>query len=160
VSALAKLPCQVCGRELALRRDGLVKPHKYARGLGQEADYCNGTGYRHDRWPVGQRLQHHTGSIWEIAEDRRGQHGDYLIRCVEGSWLEPATGKEMVAHGEYMHRHGWTPITDDCTCGCAFGRHNHRVAGSPCLDCEEPFECSGYDMDVLPSQAAEKRGKS
>lgn len=150
MSALAKLPCQVCGRRLALTRDGLVKPHKIGT---TERVACRGVGYRHARWPVGQRLQHHTGSVWEVVEDRGGQYDDYLIRCVEDEEM-------VITHGEYMHRHGWTPIRDDCTCGCSFGRHNHRVAGSPCLDCEEPFECSAYDMDLLPSPAAEKRGKS
>lgn len=152
---MAKLPCQVCGRPLALSRDGLVKPHKIGT---TERSPCRGVGYRHARWHVGQRLQHHTGSIWVVAEDRGGQYGDYLLRCVEATRLEGPKGKESVAHGEYMHRHGWTPINDDCMCGCAFGRHNHRIAGAPCRDCEEPYECSGYEPDF--PRTAQKRGKS
>lgn len=75
-----RLPCQVCGRSLSVRHDGLVKPHKRRRG----GDYCQGTGYRHARWPEGQRLRHHSGDLWEVVEDQGGQYGDYVMRCIAG----------------------------------------------------------------------------
>jgi hypothetical protein len=110
-----RLPCQVCGRMLTVQRDGLTKPHKRTRG---SEDYCSGTGYRQARWPVGQRLRHHAGSVWVVEEDRGGENGNYLIRCPDGQkspwrdeWIEEP-GKTIVAHGEYMHRHGWTPIEE------------------------------------------------
>lgn len=105
----SRLPCQVCGRSLAVRNDGLVKPHKPPGVSGKYYSNCRGTGFRHARWPVGQRLMHHSGSVWRVDEDRG--NGDYLVRCVDtsraishGEW-----GREMVAHGEYLHRDGWTP---------------------------------------------------
>jgi hypothetical protein len=54
--------------------------------------------------------------VWEVVEDRASSRwGDYVIRCVVGTvregWLGgEEAGKSMVAHGEYMHRHGWTPV--------------------------------------------------
>lgn len=155
------LPCQVCGRRLSLRRNGLVKPHKAPGSRGWEADNCQGVGYRHERWSVGQRLQHHSGSVWVVVEDRGGQYGDYLIRCVVGqrsydgdSWIE-AVGNELITHGEYMHRHGWTPVEDNCMCGCTFSGHDHRRHGTPCRYCEDS-ECSGYEPDLfVPDQLAQ-----
>lgn len=105
--ATERLPCQVCGARLVPRADGLAPSHRGGR--------CPGRGYRLARWPVGQRLRHHAGSEWEVVEDRGGPLGDYLIRCVVGTkregWIGgEEAGREMVAHGEYMHRHGWTPV--------------------------------------------------
>lgn len=97
------LPCQVCGRSLATRPDGLVKPHKQRRGA---EDNCRGAGYRHARWEVGQQLQHHSSGVWEVFDDVGGEYGDYWIRCLSGS----EKGRNLMAHGEYMHRHGWTPV--------------------------------------------------
>lgn len=106
-------PCQVCGRWLNARRDGMVKPHKAPRTYEPYA-YCRGTGYRHARWEVGQKLRHHTGMIWEVIEDRGGQWGDYLIRCLSipafGVSRYEKVGREMVTHAEYMHRHGWEAL--------------------------------------------------
>ena len=153
---LKRLPCQVCGRALTLRRDGLVKPHKRRKGLGWDADYCRGTSYRHVRWSVGQRLQHYSSGVWIVIEDRddRSEWGDYLIRCIDtlGALSREEMGREMVTHGEYMHRHGWTPIEDDCLCGHGFDRHDHRRIGAPCRDCDEPLECSSYEPDFPASQ--------
>lgn len=111
--ATAKLPCQVCGKPLTPRRDGLARPHgRYGQ--------CRGVGYRLARWSVGQRLRHHTSGVWEIVEDIGGRYGDYLIRCVvgqrsswrKGEWIEEP-GRTLTAHGEYMHRHGWTPAPSE-----------------------------------------------
>ena len=90
-------------------RNGLAKPH------GRHGN-CPGAGYRLARWPVGQLLRHHAGSVWEVIDDdgprTRPWSPDYRLRCVVGSpWGNSETkGKEMTTHGEYMHRHGWTPI--------------------------------------------------
>src|ERR1700761_9438286 len=159
--ASKRLPCQVCGRRLTLRRDGLVKPHKHPNCPGWEADNCDGVGYRHARWPVGQHLRHHAGSVWTVVEDRGGRYGDYLIRCVIGTkrrgWIGgEEAGRETVAHGDYMHRHGWTPIDDVCLCGHGFDCHDHRLINAPCRDCEEPYECSNYEPDLTtPTQHEE-----
>jgi len=111
--ASGRLPCQVCGRQLVPLRDGTSRGHTpVRRGTGgMDGARCKGSGYRLARWPIGQHLQHHTGSVWRIVGDR-GRDGDYLIRCVQESWLEGPSGKEMTVHGEYMHRHGWTPLTE------------------------------------------------
>lgn len=101
-----RLPCQVCGRWLTTRRDGLTKPHKAPGSRDEPHDYCVGTGYRHARWEVGQMLRHHAGDRWLVEANIGGTWGDYRIRCVAGR----EAGRVMVAHGEYMHRHGWTPI--------------------------------------------------
>lgn len=159
---LKRLPCQVCGRRLTLRRDGLVKPHKAPGSRGWDSDYCRGTGYRHDRWRAGQRLQHHSSGVWVVVEDRDAstEWGDYLIRCIDtgGALSLEEFGREIVAHGEYMHRHGWTPVDDDCLCGHGFDRHDHRRHGS-CRDCEEPHECSSYEPDlVVPLPLEPARG--
>lgn len=109
----ARVQCQVCGRALVPLSDGTSRNHTPRRGL---EGYCKGSRHRLARWPVGQRLRHHGGSVWEVVEDRGGRWGDYLIRCVVGQrslwreeWLEEP-GREMVTHGEYMHRDGWRPI--------------------------------------------------
>lgn len=108
-----RLPCQVCGRSLVPLSDGTSRNHNWRHG---SEDYCQGSRHRLERWPVGQQLRHHGGSVWEVIEDRGGRHGDYLVRCVVGQrsmwreeWVE-APGREMVTHGEYMHRDGWRPI--------------------------------------------------
>lgn len=112
--ANVRLPCQVCGRSLVPLKDGTSRNH--VRHPGAE-DYCQGSGYRLARWSVGQRLRHHGGSVWVVREDRdrSSRWGDYLLLCIVGTrswsgdgWLEEP-GKMLVAHGEYMHRHGWTP---------------------------------------------------
>jgi hypothetical protein len=107
-----RLPCQVCGRRLVPLRDGTARRHGRYGG-------CKGSGYRLARWRVGQRLVHHGGSVWEVADDRGGPDGDYLIVCVNGQrslfhneWIEKP-GQARVTHGEYMHRHGWRPVTPD-----------------------------------------------
>lgn len=103
-----RLPCQVCGRQLVPLKDGTARPHRHHRSYSGR---CQGSGYRMARWEVGQRLRHHAGSVWEVIEDRGGRYGDYLIRCVASSpWPKSEqAGNETVTHGEYMHRHGWTP---------------------------------------------------
>ncbi|HSC20710.1 MAG TPA: hypothetical protein VLC07_03190 [Solirubrobacterales bacterium] len=113
-----RLPCQVCERPLVPLKDGTSRRHTPGRPGNGGGEYarCPGSGYRLARWPVGQRLWHHTTGIWEIVEDRADStpYADYLIRCVkpttgyDGNPMEPV-GKDLVAHGEYMHRHGWTP---------------------------------------------------
>lgn len=107
-----RLPCQVCGKHLTQRRDGLAKPHgRYGR--------CRGVGYQLARWKVGQQLVHHAGSTWEIVEDIGGRWGDYRARCVAapdypwGQRNDDEEGAERVLHGEYLHRHGWRPLPLD-----------------------------------------------
>lgn len=39
--------------------------------------------------------------------------------------------------------------SEPCTCGCAYDRHDHQRLGAPCLDCEEPNECAGYETDAV-----------
>lgn len=106
-----RLPCQVCGRLLVTQRSGLTRAHK-APGASEPYAYCQGTGYRQARWPVGQRLRHHSGSEWVVDEDRGGRYGDYIVRCVDVSRAvnDRERDRVMVAHGEYMHRHGWEPV--------------------------------------------------
>jgi hypothetical protein len=61
-------------------------------------------------------LRHHSEGVWEIAEDREksSRWGDYLLRCVARSGISGGEiGKELVTYGEYMHRHGWTPVAVD-----------------------------------------------
>ena len=110
-----RISCQVCGRRLVPLADGTSRNH-YPRPGRQFEDYCQGSRYRLARWPVGQHLRHHGGSVWIVEADLGGSHGDYRLRCVIGSrafdgdrWLEPP-GKTMGVHGEYVHRHGWTPV--------------------------------------------------
>lgn len=99
-----RLPCQVCGRPLTTRPDGLTRDH---RAPGQEPyGRCRGAGYRHARWEVGQRLAHHSSGIWVVFADVGGDYGDYWIRCLSGSEKD----RDLMAHGEYMHRHGWSPV--------------------------------------------------
>lgn len=114
-----RLPCQVCGRLLVALKDGTSRPHTPHRAGtgGGEYHRCSGSGYRLARWPIGQKLRHHTTGIWEIVEDRTDStpYADYLVRCInptlgfDNKPMEPV-GKTLTAHGEYMHRHGWTPV--------------------------------------------------
>lgn len=62
-----RLSCQVCGRRLVPLKDGTSRNHVARPGA---EDYCQGSGYRLARCPVGQRLRHHGGSVWEVVEDR------------------------------------------------------------------------------------------
>lgn len=105
-----RIQCQVCGRPLVPLRDGTSRYHtRSRRGSGA---HCQGSGHRLARWPVGQRLRHHAGSVWEVVGSG-GQGADYRLRCVVGTpgWAGGETeGSEMVAHAEYMHRDGWRPI--------------------------------------------------
>ena len=115
--AVSRLPCQVCDRMLSPLKDGTSRPHTPGRAGtgGGEYHRCSGSGYRLARWEVGQRLHHHAGSVWVVMEDRRGHGyggGDYLLECVIGTTRPGVVGgeekgKTEVAHGEYMHRHGW-----------------------------------------------------
>jgi hypothetical protein len=99
--------CQVCQRMLRPLKSGLHRSHKPHR-YGEPYSRCQGSGYRAERWPVGQKLWHHSGDLWEIVEDRGGRWGDYYLRCLRGR----EKGREMVGHGEYMHRHGWEAADD------------------------------------------------
>jgi hypothetical protein len=103
----SRIPCQVCGRRLVPLKDGTSRnhhPRRYGRGVEQfDRSYCQGSGHRLARWPVGQLLFHHSGDLWQVAEDRGGQWGDYWLKCLHGREKD----REMLAHGEYMHRHGW-----------------------------------------------------
>lgn len=112
-SLTRQIACQVCGRKLVPLKDGTSRRH-YAdrRRPGQDAydrSHCRGSGYRLARWPVGQELYHHSGDRWLVVEDRGGTYGDYWLRCLVGR----EQCREMVAHGEYMHRHGWMPCPPD-----------------------------------------------
>lgn len=98
-----RVKCQGCGRLLVPLRDGTARNHSTRRGSGYR---CPSSGYRLARWTVGQKLRHHTSGIWVIDADLGGEYGDYEVRCLTGV----EKGRVMVAHGEYMHRHGWTPI--------------------------------------------------
>lgn len=104
-----RLPCQVCGRRLAPLVDGTSRPH-FARRKRHaddwDRDYCRGAGFRLARWEPGQQLRHHSGDLWQVVEDRGGLYGTYWLRCLAGREKD----REMAGHGEYMHRHGWTPI--------------------------------------------------
>lgn len=96
-----RVKCQGCHRMLVPLRDDTARAHNNRRDDGHR---CPSSGYRLPRWPVGQRLHHHSGDLWVVDEDRGGAWGDYLLRCLAGR----EKGRVMVAHGEYMHRHGWT----------------------------------------------------
>lgn len=111
-----RVKCQCCGRMLVPLKDGTSRRHFSGRKRhvdDWDRDSCRGSGFRLDRWPVGQRLRHHGGSVWEVVSDFGGPHADYGILCVVGTWNgrygEPE-GKAQKVHGEYMHRHGWTPV--------------------------------------------------
>lgn len=97
--------CEVCGRVVQVLRDGTCRPHKPPGHHGWDADHCQGSGYRQARWPVGTLLRHHSGDLWEVDADLAGttRWRDYHLRCLAGR----EKGREMSAHGEYMHRHGW-----------------------------------------------------
>lgn len=104
-----RMPCQVCGRTLAVRRDGTTKPHN---ARSRNGHHCQGSRYRHARWPVGQQLVHHAGSVWEVVADLGAWGGAYRLRLVSnppGDWRTPEGEPGMVRtfHGEYMHRDGW-----------------------------------------------------
>ena len=112
------MPCQVCGRLLVPLRDGTSRSHTPRRAGtgGGEYNRCPGSRYPLARWTVGQRLIHHTGMIWEVVEDQGGPYGNYLIRCVDLNGHDSryeSVGREMVAHGEYLHRHGWWAAPPD-----------------------------------------------
>jgi hypothetical protein len=106
--------CQVCGRMLVPLKDGTSRSHipgsrRRRNPDGFDREYCQGAGYRLARWQPGQRLRHHSGDVWVIEEDQGGMWGDYLMHCLDGR----ERGRTMVAHGEYMHRHGWTALPRD-----------------------------------------------
>lgn len=105
----SRVVCQVCLRPLVPLTDGTARNH--VRRPGAE-DYCGGSGHRLARWPVGQRLRHHAGSVWEVTGDAGGVD-DYLLVCVVGTpgWAGgEKQGKRMTVHAEYMHRDGWREI--------------------------------------------------
>jgi hypothetical protein len=111
----SRLKCQVCGRMLAAKSDGTSWNHysyRYpATIVRADRSYCPGSGFQLARWKPRQQLRHHSGDIWEVVGTSGPGlvGGDYFIRCVSGR----EAGREMVAHGEYMHRHGWTPLPRD-----------------------------------------------
>lgn len=109
-----RIQCQVCGRALVPLADGTSRYHNTTKRRGHES-YCAGSRHRLARWPVGQKLRHHAGSLWEVVEDQGGRWGDYLLRITwKPDWInERPVGTTMVAHGEYMHRDGWRPIDAD-----------------------------------------------
>jgi hypothetical protein len=110
--------CQVCGRSVQVLRDGTSRAHKRRSNTRDIwADYCSGSKHRVALWPVGQRLRHHSGDLWEITAanlpgDGKWHNGslempgDYLLRCLAGR----EQSREMRAHAEYLHRHGWNPV--------------------------------------------------
>jgi hypothetical protein len=104
-----RIPCQVCGRRLVPLKSGLTRNHK-PRG-SHEPHTCQGSGYRAARWPVGQCLRHHAGSLWDVLEDHGRAGSDYLLHLLwKPDWIiERPAGTTMVVHGEYMHRNGWEP---------------------------------------------------
>lgn len=102
--------CQVCGRTLAPKNDGTSRNHyPTARSNATyryDRDRCAGSGYRLALWEAGQQLRHHSGDVWEVVNLRSG---GYDLLCLAGR----EKGREMFAHSEYMHRHGWTPLPPD-----------------------------------------------
>ena len=111
--ALNRVTCQVCGRGLVPLKNGLHRDHA-PQGYHEPYERCKGSGYRAERWMVGQKLRHHSGTVWEVIEDQGGRYGDYLMRRTAvpvPDWIqERPIGSTMVTHGEYMHRHGWEPV--------------------------------------------------
>jgi hypothetical protein len=113
----ARIPCQCCMRLLVPKADGTSRNHFSTRhSYGEREDYCQGSGYRLDRWPIGQRLEHYTGQVWEVA-DRSEYRGygvpGYTMRCVVQTIEKsrpPGTVESFSA--EYLHRDGWTPVVD------------------------------------------------
>lgn len=103
---MSRLPCQCCARALVAMPDGTSRAHNRKSKAGSR---CPGSGYRLARWPEGQELVHHSSGTWVVDTDLGGAFGDYLIRCIAG----PENGRQLVAHGEYMHRHGWIPCPPD-----------------------------------------------
>jgi hypothetical protein len=70
-------------------------------------------------WPIGQKLRHYAGSVWEVVEARpfRGTShqwmSDYRMRCLSDpmeSFGGEKVGRTDSFHGEYLHRHGWTAV--------------------------------------------------
>lgn len=104
--------CQVCGRPLVALLDGTARRH------GRYGE-CQGSGYQLDLWPLGQELRHYAGSRWEVVERnpyRGSSHHwmtDYVMVCLSDphdSFGEGVPGRRQTFHGEYLHRHGWTPV--------------------------------------------------
>lgn len=134
--------CEVCGRAVQLRADGTVRAHnRHRHARGDYGHRCGGSERRQARWPVSQLLWHHAGDLWVVLEDRvkTTEFRDYLLRCVRGR----EKGRVMVAHGEYMHRHGWEAVREP-------------FEESYCFDCEklvsEHAKCDGcghYDCDCI-----------
>lgn len=61
------------------------------------------------RYPQGQFLRHHGGSVWKVIGE---QGGDYVIRCVVGTKREGWIGGEeegvaRTVHPDYLHGDGW-----------------------------------------------------
>lgn len=106
-----RVPCQVCGRALVPLADGTARRH------GRWGD-CSGSGYRLALWPVGQRLAHYAGAVFEVVSVHRyggPSHqwmSEYVMRCVSDPFQTSGVerGKTSTFHGEYLHRHGWTPV--------------------------------------------------
>jgi hypothetical protein len=94
-----RVRCQVCGRQLVPLKGGEHRNHKPPGSRGRDADRCQGSGYRAARWPVGQRLVHHAGTLWEVIEDRGGRWGDYILRRLPGgpSWINERHARATVA---------------------------------------------------------------
>lgn len=112
VRRTAFINCEVCGRPVQLHGGGRVRLHKPHRNAGIYASFCGGSGRRQTRWPVGQRLRHHSGTVWVVREDRvdSSTYRDYLIECIDLGVLVSRyeeVGRQMVVHGEYLHRDGW-----------------------------------------------------
>lgn len=110
-----RIPCQCCGRRLVPLADGTSRRHYSTRhSYGEREDHCQGSGYRLDRWPIGQRLEHYTGQIWEVDDHvTNGGYPAYWMRCVVQTietFRPPGTVERFNA--EYLHRHGWTPVVD------------------------------------------------
>lgn len=73
-------------------------------------------------YPAGQRLQRHTGSVWEVvANNLEGDgktwgggmvlcQGDYTIRCISAYPTyrdHERSGNMMRVHADYLHGDGW-----------------------------------------------------
>lgn len=109
-----RLPCQVCGRPLVPLMDGTARRHGRYGG-------CSGSGYRLEPWYIGQRLAHYAGSVWEVVATRpyAGRSHEWMVeytmRCVADPYKTGgrAVGSTDTFHGEYLHRHGWTPIAEE-----------------------------------------------
>lgn len=108
------LSCQVCGRRLVPLRDGTSRRHGRYGG-------CSGSGYRLEPWSVGQLLAHYAGSFWEVVavEPYYGRSYEWMVeytmRCLSDPYKNAGreVGSTDTFHGEYLHRHGWTPVEAD-----------------------------------------------